>query len=154
LNWPGKTGPADESVAAGDLCAGEISGPKTDESSRLAHAGAVWHGLPAGEIAGHGWKPVEWGTWAGSPYHIEFEAIEGLYDRLSFRSYAIVDDYGNVAGCLKAVHDFLAGRGINVARTSSRKTCGSRFSWVGFRRRARSLIPPAAEIRLGEPCRG
>ena len=27
--------------------------------------------------------------------------------------YVIVDDYGNVAGCRQAVHDFRAWRGIN-----------------------------------------
>jgi hypothetical protein len=27
--------------------------------------------------------------------------------------YVIVDDYGNVAGCRQAVHDFRAQRGIN-----------------------------------------
>ena len=49
----------------------------------------------------------------GDLYESTIQALEGLYDRLSAGGYVIVDDYGNVAGCRQAVHDFRAQRGIN-----------------------------------------
>src|SRR5206468_7451975 len=48
----------------------------------------------------------------GDLYESTIQALEGLYDRLSVGGYVIVDDYGNVAGCRQAVHDFRAARGI------------------------------------------
>ncbi len=49
----------------------------------------------------------------GDLYESTIQALECLYDRLSAGGYVIVDDYGNVAGCRQAVHDFRAQRGIN-----------------------------------------
>ncbi len=48
----------------------------------------------------------------GDLYESTIQALEGLYDRLSVGGYVIVDDYGNVAGCRQAVHDFRDARGI------------------------------------------
>jgi O-methyltransferase len=48
----------------------------------------------------------------GDLYESTIQALECLYDRLSVGGYVIVDDYGNVAGCRQAVHDFRAARGI------------------------------------------
>jgi O-methyltransferase len=49
----------------------------------------------------------------GDLYESTIQAIECLYDRLSVGGYVIVDDYGNVAGCRQAIHDFRAKRGIS-----------------------------------------
>jgi O-methyltransferase len=49
----------------------------------------------------------------GDLYESTIQALESLYDRLSTGGYVIIDDYGNVAGCRQAVHDFRARRGIN-----------------------------------------
>ena len=48
----------------------------------------------------------------GDLYESTMQALECLYDRLSVGGYVIVDDYGNVAACRQAVHDFRAGRSI------------------------------------------
>jgi O-methyltransferase len=48
----------------------------------------------------------------GDLYESTIQALDGLYDRLSVGGYVIVDDYGNVAACRQAVHDFRARRGI------------------------------------------
>jgi O-methyltransferase len=48
----------------------------------------------------------------GDLYESTIQGMECLYDRLSVGGYVIVDDYGNVAGCRQAVHDFRARRGI------------------------------------------
>jgi O-methyltransferase len=48
----------------------------------------------------------------GDLYESTIQALEALYDRLSVGGYVIVDDYGNVAGCRQAVHDFRAARRI------------------------------------------
>ncbi len=49
----------------------------------------------------------------GDLYQSTIEALESLYDRISVGGYVIVDDYGNVAGCRQAVHDFRKARGIS-----------------------------------------
>jgi O-methyltransferase len=51
----------------------------------------------------------------GDLYESTIQALESLYDRLSVGGYVIVDDYGNVAGCRQAVHDFRAARRIKDA---------------------------------------
>ncbi|MGP0068511.1 MAG: TylF/MycF family methyltransferase [Isosphaeraceae bacterium] len=48
----------------------------------------------------------------GDMYQSTIEALESLYDKVSVGGYVIVDDYGNVAGCRQAVHDFRDARGI------------------------------------------
>ena len=45
-------------------------------------------------------------------YESTIQALELLYDRLSVGGFVIVGDYGNVAGCRQAVHDFRNVRGI------------------------------------------
>ena len=49
----------------------------------------------------------------GDLYESTIQALESLYDKLSVGGYVIVDDYGNVAACRQAVHDFRAQRGIS-----------------------------------------
>jgi Macrocin-O-methyltransferase (TylF) len=49
----------------------------------------------------------------GDLYESTIQALEGLYDKLSVGGYIIVDDYGNVAACRQAVHDFRGRRGID-----------------------------------------
>jgi O-methyltransferase len=44
----------------------------------------------------------------GDMYGSTMEALEQLYPRLSVGGYVIVDDYGAVPGCRKAVEDFRA----------------------------------------------
>jgi O-methyltransferase len=48
----------------------------------------------------------------GDMYESTWVALESLYDRLSSGGYLIVDDYGGIAACREAVHDFRAARGI------------------------------------------
>ena len=57
----------------------------------------------------------------GDLYESTIQALEGLYDRLSVGGYVIVDDYGNVAGCRQAVHDFRDEAG---SRTRSGRSTG------------------------------
>jgi hypothetical protein len=48
----------------------------------------------------------------GDLYESTMDALDNLYDRLSAGGYVVVDDYGVMQGCRRAVHDFLAGRGL------------------------------------------
>ena len=48
----------------------------------------------------------------GDMYESTMDALVNLYDRLSGRGFVIVDDYGGLANCRRAVHDFLDGRGL------------------------------------------
>lgn len=47
-------------------------------------------------------------------YESTIQCLEALYDRLSPGGYLIVDDYGGIEQCRKAVHDFRAARGIRA----------------------------------------
>lgn len=48
-------------------------------------------------------------------YESTIQALEALYDRIVPGGYLIVDDYGGIAQCRKAVHDFRTARGIRAA---------------------------------------
>jgi O-methyltransferase len=48
----------------------------------------------------------------GDMYQSTIEALENLYDRLSPGGFVIIDDYGAVPGCRKAVEVFRTARGI------------------------------------------
>lgn len=48
----------------------------------------------------------------GDMYESTMDALAHLYDRLNPGGYVVVDDYGALAGCRRAVHDFLDGRGL------------------------------------------
>jgi hypothetical protein len=48
----------------------------------------------------------------GDLYESTIQALEFLYPKLSAGGFVIVDDYGNVAACRKAVHDFRAAHSI------------------------------------------
>ena len=48
----------------------------------------------------------------GDLYESTLQALECLYDRLSVGGYVIIDDYGNIAACRQAVHDFRNQRAI------------------------------------------
>ncbi len=49
----------------------------------------------------------------GDMYESTMDALVSLYDRLSIGGYVIVDDYGAVPSCQKAVSDFRAQRAID-----------------------------------------
>jgi O-methyltransferase len=46
----------------------------------------------------------------GDLYESTIVALQSLYDRLTPGGFAIIDDYGALGGCRKAVHDFLDQR--------------------------------------------
>ncbi len=50
----------------------------------------------------------------GDMYESTMDALESLYDKVSPGGFVIVDDYGAVAGCQKAIEDFRASRGIEA----------------------------------------
>lgn len=49
----------------------------------------------------------------GDLYESTIVALDSLYDKLSPGGYVIVDDYGCIAACRQAVHDFREARGID-----------------------------------------
>lgn len=49
----------------------------------------------------------------GDMYGSTIEALNALYPKLSIGGYIIIDDYGAVEGCKKAVHDYREQHGIN-----------------------------------------
>lgn len=48
----------------------------------------------------------------GDMYESTMDALSALYDKVSPGGYVIVDDYHVVAGCKKAIHDFLSRRNL------------------------------------------
>jgi hypothetical protein len=48
----------------------------------------------------------------GDMYESTMDGLRNLYDKVSPGGFVIVDDYGCVAGCKKAIHDFRQERGI------------------------------------------
>jgi O-methyltransferase len=48
----------------------------------------------------------------GDMYESTMDALTHLYDRLSEGGYVVVDDYGILGSCRRAVHDFLDSRGL------------------------------------------
>jgi hypothetical protein len=74
----------------------------------------------------------------GDLYESTIQALDALYDRLSVGGYVIVDDYGNVAACRQAVHDFRAARAIKEPIRP--------IDWAGvFWRRAESIAARGKE---------
>jgi hypothetical protein len=49
----------------------------------------------------------------GDMYESTMDALDALYPKLSPGGYAIVDDYGAVEGCRRAVHDYRERNGID-----------------------------------------
>ena len=49
----------------------------------------------------------------GDMYASTIDALDALYDKVSPGGYVIVDDYGAVPACAKAIHDFRDAHGIN-----------------------------------------
>ena len=49
----------------------------------------------------------------GDLYESTIQAFEALYPKLSVGGYVIVDDYGAVAACARATHDFRDANGID-----------------------------------------
>jgi hypothetical protein len=74
----------------------------------------------------------------GDLYQSTMEALESLYDKLSAGGYVIVDDYGIMAACRQAVHDFRDARGIRDAIRP--------IDWAGVYWRRES---PAESIEAG-----
>lgn len=48
----------------------------------------------------------------GDMYESTLDALTNLYDGVTPGGYVIIDDYGILGSCRKAVHDFLDGRGL------------------------------------------
>jgi O-methyltransferase len=48
----------------------------------------------------------------GDMYSSTMDALINLYDRVPPGGYVVIDDYGVLAGCRKAVHDFLDARDL------------------------------------------
>ncbi len=48
----------------------------------------------------------------GDMYESTYVSLDALYDKVSIGGYIIVDDYGYLDSCKKAVHDFLSKRGV------------------------------------------
>jgi O-methyltransferase len=51
----------------------------------------------------------------GDMYESTMDALTNLYDRVSDNGFVIIDDYGVLKSCSRAVHDFLDRRGLRVA---------------------------------------
>jgi O-methyltransferase len=49
----------------------------------------------------------------GDMYESTMDALQALYGKVSVGGYVIVDDYHVVAGCKRAVHDFLSERNLS-----------------------------------------
>ena len=49
----------------------------------------------------------------GDMYESTMDALTALYDKVSRGGFVIVDDYGCIDGCRRAVHDFRDARGID-----------------------------------------
>lgn len=49
----------------------------------------------------------------GDMYESTMDALQNLYPKLSVGGYLIVDDYGSVAACRQAVHDYRRAHGID-----------------------------------------
>ena len=50
----------------------------------------------------------------GDMYGSTMSALVNLYDRVSPSGFVVIDDYGGLRNCAKAVHDFLDQRGLRV----------------------------------------
>jgi O-methyltransferase len=48
----------------------------------------------------------------GDMYESTTDALIGLYDRVSEGGFVVIDDYGGLQNCRRAVHDFLDCRGL------------------------------------------
>ena len=48
----------------------------------------------------------------GDMYESTIQAIEALYPKLSTGGFCVVDDYGDIAGCRQAIHDYRQSQGI------------------------------------------
>jgi Macrocin-O-methyltransferase (TylF) len=49
----------------------------------------------------------------GDMYESTMVALTSLYDKVSSNGFVIIDDYGCIESCRKAVHDFRESRGIS-----------------------------------------
>ena len=49
----------------------------------------------------------------GDMYESTYVSLDALYDKVSIGGYIIVDDYGFIESCKKAVHDFLDKRSLS-----------------------------------------
>ena len=50
----------------------------------------------------------------GDMYGSTMSALVNLYDRVSQSGFVIIDDYGGLRNCARAVHDFLDQRGLQI----------------------------------------
>ena len=80
----------------------------------------------------------------GDMYESTIQALESLYDRLAVGGFVIVDDYGNAAGCRRAVHDLpdqLAASPIRSSRLIGAGVYWRALHWMAARRRVAGLTP-------------
>jgi len=49
----------------------------------------------------------------GDLYESTVQALEPLYPKLSIGGYCVIDDYGNIEACRRAVHDYRSAHGIH-----------------------------------------
>ena len=90
-------------------------------------------------LAGHRWSLVRLD---GDTYEATSVALESLYPGLSIGGYLIVDDYGALAECRRAVDEFRARYGLDEPI--------ERVDWTCVRwRRARAVPEPSAEPAPG-----
>ena len=54
----------------------------------------------------------------GDMYQSTMDALVNLYDKLSSSGFVIIDDYGGLKNCRRAVHDFLDGRNLRPEITA------------------------------------
>jgi O-methyltransferase len=59
----------------------------------------------------------------GDMYGSTMDALVNLYDRVSPSGFIVVDDYGALRNCAKAVHDFLDQRGLRVEIAPTDESC-------------------------------
>jgi len=59
----------------------------------------------------------------GDMYESTMDALVNLYDKLSTAGFVIIDDYGGLQNCRKAVHDFLDQRRLRVEMTAVDESC-------------------------------
>jgi O-methyltransferase len=50
----------------------------------------------------------------GDMYESTHDALANLYDSVSERGFIVIDDYGGLKNCKKAVHDFIDERGLRA----------------------------------------
>ena len=96
------------------------------------------------ELAGRRWAVVRLD---GDTYEATWLTLHSLYPSLSVGGHLIVDDYGALEECRRAVDEFRARYGIEEPLERVDWTC------VGWRRQSESTIEPFEPAKEGQPQR-